>query len=273
MSRYVQPHITQFDGGHLQNEACVPASLANGIAASTGGARRPSSATVHALVPKAEESDPTKPGWSMVDADKAMGKIGVEFDRLDGWSFLESAHDAGQYIIVQGDSDVFSNSTCSGVYNGDHCVGGHPNENVVNGVEFWWIDDPVCKTGRWERKATIKAYAEKFAHAHGIPVRGGRFVRVVPLVAAPPKPPAVVLRYGGKRLSPAQRKVIRVPAGRLANVRTRPDRIRSGDVVQHLANGKTFTAYQRTATGVSLAGSRVWYGNAAGTRWLHITSF
>lgn len=272
-TRYVQPHVTQFDGGKYQSEACVPASIANGVGASTGGARRPTSAAVHAVIPKTAETDPHTAGWSEVDASRAAAKMGIPYTALDSWNLLEAAHDAGHYIRVIGDSDVFADSTCSGAFNGDHSIGVHPNERVLNGVELWWIDDPICKTGRWEAKTVIKRYADKLAGRTGRPVRGGRFDTKVPLVAAPPTQPTVVLRYGGARLTPRQVKRIKVPSGRRANVRTRPDRIRTGDVVAHLANGKTFTAYQRTKTGVSLAGSRVWYGNATGTRWLHVSSF
>ena len=83
MARYVQPHVTQFDGGAGQGEACVPASVANGIAASTGGARRPSSQTIHRLVPRSEETNPATPGWSMGDADNATGKM---LGRIEGRS-------------------------------------------------------------------------------------------------------------------------------------------------------------------------------------------
>lgn len=273
MSRYVQPHVTQFDGSVRQGEACVPASLANGVRATTGGSRMPTSASVHSLIPKAQETDPNSPGWSEVDADRAMEKMTIDYAPVKGWEALEAAHDRGQYVRIIGDSDVFSNATCSGAFDGDHSIGVHPNQKVVDGHELWWINDPICKTGRWERKSVIKAYATKLGDRTGRGILGGVFARVVPLVAAPPSAPTVVLRFGARKLTPRQVKRIRVPAGRLANVRTRPDRIRAGDVVARLANGKTFTAYQRTAFGVSLAGSKVWYGNAAGTRWLHVSAF
>jgi hypothetical protein len=269
MAYYVQPHVTQFDGGSKQGEACVPAALANGVAASTGGARKPASQTVHALIPKSQETDPSTPGWSMADADHAMAKIGIPFDRGSGWNHLEAAHGSGHYVIVQGDSDQFSNSTCSGKFNGAHCIGVHPKSQVVSGHTLWWIDDPICRTGRWERKSVIRDYAEKFNAS----VSFGSFTNAVPAVGAPPKPPTVVLRYGGTKLSPRQVKRIKVPAGRRANIRRRPDRIRAGDIVGTLANGRTFTAYQRTTHGASLAGSRVWYGDQAGARWLHSSSF
>jgi hypothetical protein len=273
MARYVQPHVSQFDGGTYQGQACVPASLANGVAAQSGGARRPTASQVHALIPRDEEQNPG-PGWSVVDADRAMRKLGVEFTPVNGWDMVEAAHDSGRYVTLAGDSDRFANSTCSGVFDGDHTIGVHPNQKTVDAVEVWWIDDPVCKTGRWERKSVIKAYAEKLASARGGSVVGGRFERVVPLTAEPAKPPTVVLRYGGKKLTPRQVKRIKVPSGRRANVRSRPDRIRPGDVTGNLANGRTFTAYQRTI-GVAPPGSssRSWYGDKAGTRWLHSTSF
>lgn len=82
------------------------------------------------------------------------------------------------------------------------------------------------------------------------------------------EPPTVVLRYGGKRTKPfPDRARVDVAAGRKANVRSRPDRIAPQYVVDHLADGALFVAYQRT-TGASVGGSRIWYGNRTGTRWL-----
>lgn len=272
MAFYVQPHVTQFDGDAGQGSACVPASLANGVAAVTGGARKPTSGGIHHLVPKREETDPGTAGWSMADADKAMGKLSIPFDvGHGGWDGVVAAHKAGHYLVLQGDSDRFGNGTCSGVFNGDHCCGIHPKTQVVDGHEWWWIDDPVCKTGRWERVSVLKAYAEKFSSS----IRYGVFPTVVPQVGAPPKPATVVLRYGGKKLAPRQVKRVKVPASRRANIRKRPDRIRASDVVGNLANGRTWVAYQVTRVGAKPPGSssRVWYGDAAGTHWLHSSSF
>lgn len=278
MTYYVQPHVTQFEAlDPLRGEACVPASVANGVGATTGGARRPSSTSVHRLIPKAEETNPTTPGWSIVDADRACAKMGIPFAPASGWDALEAAHDAGHYVIVQGDSDRFSDATCSGAFNGDHCIGVHPKAKVELGVEWWWIDDPICKTGRWEKKSTIRAYAEKYNSS----VSWGRFEGVVPQVAAPAPPPTVVRRYGG--VVSHGRKRVAVPAGRKANVRTRPTtaaglaKSRSGAPLNggsnRLPNRTVVEYWQVTKTGQRLAGSRTWYGDRTGTRWVHSTTF
>lgn len=270
MVLYVQPHVTQFDGDKRQGSACVPASLANGVGATTGGARRPAAGVIHALVAPHEEASPA-PGWNTEDADLAMQRYGMAFHPVEGWAALKEAHDAGHYIIVQGDSDRFSNSTCSGAFDGLHCIGAHPKETTINGKVAWWIDDPICKTGRWELEERIRVYADALPTPT---IRGGIFDSKVPAVpVAPPNPPTVVLRFGGHKLTPRQTKRIHVPAGRRANIRKRPDRLQARDIVGNLANGRTFVAYQRTVTGVLLAGSRVWYGDQTGTRWLHSSSF
>lgn len=81
--------------------------------------------------------------------------------------------------------------------------------------------------------------------------------------------PDVVLRYGGKRTTPfPDRTRVNVRAGRKANVRARPDRLGKQYIVDHKADGDLFVAYQRTTSGVLVSGSRVWYGNRTGTRWL-----
>lgn len=284
MSYYVQPHVCQFDGSSDQGSACVPTSCANGVAASTGGARRPAGVTIHRLIPQSEESDPHVPGWSIVDADRAMAKIGIPFtigDSSNGFDHLTASHNSGHYVILQGDSDHFSNATCSGAFDGDHCVGIHPRETVINGVEHWWLDDPICKTGRWERPAVLKAYAADFAARVG-GWRWGQFDHIVPQTSvAVPVPPAVTLRYGG--VASHGTKIIRVPAGRYANVRTRPTSAaslvagRSGSPLnggpRTLANGRKVEYFQVTRSGQLLAGSRVWYGDRSGTRWTHSSSF
>ncbi len=45
--------------------------------------------------------------------------------------------------------------TISGAFDGDHCIGVHPATKSVGGVTFWWIDDPLCPTGRWERASGL----------------------------------------------------------------------------------------------------------------------
>jgi hypothetical protein len=265
---YLNPHRTQFDGSPLERENCTPDAAANGANAATGGRVNKTGGQVRALIPRSQETDPSTPGWSIPDVDHAMAKLGVGFENRTGkgWAGLISALDTGHYAILQGDSDQFSNATCSGVFNGNHCIGIHPARRVVNGSTQHWINDGICKTGRWEYDYILRRYASKLAAN----IRFGVFTTAVPKAAAP-APATVTLRYGGVKLAKPVVKRIAVAAGTRANVRSRPTS--TATKVTTLANGATFTAYQVTSTGQLLAGSRRWLGDRTGTRWLHATSF
>lgn len=263
---YLNPHKTQFDGSRYASQNCTPTSGANGANASTGGRINKSGGQIRALIPRSAETDPRTPGWSLVDLDRAMAKIGVPFDNRTGkgWSAILAALKNGNYVALQGDSDRFSNSTCSGAFNGNHCIGIHPATRVVNLRRQHWIDDPICKTGRWEYDSVIKSYGAKLYYS----MRFGVFTNRVPRTSSSV---TVTLKYGGTKLSPPQTRRISVPSGQYANIRSRPTTAAS--VVGTLANGRTFTAYQVTKTGQTLAGSSTWYGDSTGNRWLHITAF
>lgn len=272
--RYLNPHKTQFDGSPLAGENCTPTSGANGANAATGGKVNRSGGSIRSLVPRGQETDPGNPGWSIPDLDKAMARLGVPYENQSGrgWAAVIFALNLGKYVTMQGDSDRFSNSTCSGAFNGNHCIGVHPASRVVNLRRQRWIDDPICKTGRWEYESVIHAYAAKISPT----IHYGVFTTAVPKATGTPTPPVVVtLKYGGTKLSPAQVKRIAVPAGQKANVRQRPTTAAALATAapKTLANGSTFTAYQVTKTGQLLAGSRTWYGDKSGNRWLHVTAF
>ena len=90
-------------------------------------------------------------------------------------------------------------------------------------------------------------------------------------VLFPDTEPHVHLRYGGKRSVPFPDRTTAWNANpRLKmNVRSRPDRLVASDVVDTLTYGEAFVAYQVTTTGILLAGSRKWFGDHNGTRWVH----
>jgi len=178
MSYYINRHISQFDGSAKQGSNCTPATGANGLAAVSGGTNVHTGAWVRAKVKPSEETNPLTPGWSLQDLDKAMARVPTFFGIHggEGWEKVVSAHNAGYYIAIQGDSDQFGNSTCSGAFDGLHCIGVHP---AMNGP-LWRIDDPICKAGRWENPATIRRYAEKLHPS----ILFGVFARVPILVWA-----------------------------------------------------------------------------------------
>jgi len=274
MGFYLQPHRSQYAvsaSAVTRSSGCTWTAGANGIAATTGGATRPTPDQVHRLVPVAMETNPATPGWSLSDLATALHRIGVPgVDRSgQGWGAVASTRASGRYLVVQGVSAAFSNETCSGSFDGDHAIGVHPRTKVdAAGVEWWWIDDPVCFTGRWERAAVLRRYAEALEPS----VLFLAFAGSVPATVAvkPPDPP-VTLRFHARQLNPAQGRTIRVPVGRLANVRTAPTT--AAAIASHLRRGSTFSAYQVTDAGERLAGSSRWYGDRSGTRWVHGSSF
>lgn len=87
----------------------------------------------------------------------------------------------------------------------------------------------------------------------------------------PDTEPHVHLRYkGSHRVSPFPKSLVVDPPGTSTgriNVRKGPSR--SYSVVTRLSAGATFVAYQATSEGQELAGSRTWYGNHDGSRWVH----
>jgi hypothetical protein len=177
---YQNPHRTQYDGVGIDvSSGCTWTSGTNGADAATGGKVSKTPSQVHALIPNAQETDPSTPGWSVVDLVHAMAKLGVPFvDRTGkGWAAVQAAHAAGQYVVLQGVSSHFGNNTCSGAFDGNHAIGAHPATSEGN----WWTDDPICKTGRWESPAILRAYAEALLPG----IRFGVFTTAVPKQPVP----------------------------------------------------------------------------------------
>ncbi len=190
---YVAPHVDQFDGSTFGDENCTPTTGANGANTTSGGKLNLTGASVRKLVARWEETNPATPGWSLPDLELAMsrvvsrtGVVAAEFINRggQGWTALMTALGLLQYVALQGDSDQFGNNTCSGAFNGDHCIGIHPATRVVFGRRQHWIDDPICPTGRWEFDSVIHNYAAKLNPN----IQFGVWTHPVPRAVAP-KPP------------------------------------------------------------------------------------
>lgn len=164
---YVQPHLSQYGydrSVRTRKSGCVWTSGANGVAAMSGGHYRPTPDDILGLLRPSEETNPLTPGWTLDDLHKALSRYGVlGFDIRSGTGRDGVLHELAQdrYIVIQGDSDQFP-SGCSGTFDGDHCIGWHPNHRWVSGHRQWWIDDPICPEGRWEYEWVLWRYAEKF---------------------------------------------------------------------------------------------------------------
>jgi len=161
-----------------RHSGCTWTSGAVGADAVTGGAKDRSPDYIHTLVKRDEETNPKLPGWSLGDLRLAMQRLGVLFDvRIgQGWGNLVNVHDAGHYVVLQGDSDQFGNNTCSGAFDGDHCIGIRPG----GASRSWLIDDPICTQARYESPTTLLRYARKLDRG----IRFGVFTTKVPSLPA-----------------------------------------------------------------------------------------
>lgn len=123
--------------------------------------------------------------------------------------------------------------------------------------------DSLAKTIRRVPQSAVKAAAEAMA----IDERGSRnrlFVgatKVLPPLGFVLYPTAVKTKPFPDRTRAAGKH------GQPVNVHSRP-RTGTASVVGTLATGKLFTAYQKVTHGDPFEGSRVWYGNRNGTRWI-----
>ena len=166
---YLNPHRSQYDGSPNQYTNCTPTAVANAANAATGGAYNKTGGQVRSLLRSWEETTPGG-GWSIWDADKAMGKVGIGFINASmsgrsstvGWNALINVLESGHSVVLQGESSAFSDKTCSGTFNGDHCIHIHPASRDLPAGRQRWIDDGVCKEGRWEFESTLKNYAMRY---------------------------------------------------------------------------------------------------------------
>lgn len=230
-------------------EGCVWTSLTNAIANAVGKVLSPD--TVHAQVKLSEEVNPKTPGWHLDDAALAARRLGYGFVNRSGSGFaqMRQASDNGFMVLLQGDSDQFSDDTCSGVFDGLHCIAVHPERNVAGEPLIY---DPICKRFRYESWATLKRYADKLS----VRTFWGQLMDQV-------------ARVDGLRLYPGARKTVPYPDRvRLAddhvNVHSKPQ-AGASTVIRTIVGktGQLWTPSQR----IQVAGAW-WYGNKLGTRWI-----
>lgn len=180
---YRNEHWSQYDrraSSDTHRFGCTWTSLRNGVDAVTGGKINKTPDYVHNLVKRSEETNPTKPGWSLIDARRAAERMGIQLivRTGDGWQALLEALNSGQPVLLQGDSDVFSNATCMGQFDGDHCILVHPERDTLRRQ----LDgDPICPGYRWIGRSLLREYASKFNPGISFAV----FNRRVPLLLEP----------------------------------------------------------------------------------------
>lgn len=184
------PHRSQFDRSTYADENCGPTTVANGANTVTSGRISKTGGDVRKLVKRSEETKPKDPGWSIPDCVKAAARLGVPLidHSQDGIAAMFAYLDVGYYVLAQGDSDQFGNQTCSGAFNGPHCIGINPAHDIVGGRSMHWINDPICPSGRWEWDDTLRHYVAKIDPRGRFAIFRTLVPRVAPPTDAPPPP-------------------------------------------------------------------------------------
>jgi hypothetical protein len=283
----------KIDGLELGWVSCTAYAMAMGIDAATAGARRPSGAKVRKL------TDDTEGGLKLRQvADVALETYGVRVAVRTGWNTIAPARAAqllrsGRGFLLQGNTEallgtksqstigpcnhaVWVNEVKGGtddrpdkalVYDpaadGRHRVG----RDFANGPRWW----------PWERVLDFAADLRPDREDGPRLGKGKLYAGFVPRRPDTPEAPDagdsdVVLRPGASRTKPFPDRVrTNVRKGHRINIRSRPDRLRPGDILDRVPDGALFIAFQRLKDGATPpgGGSSIWFGNRDGTEWIH----
>ena len=277
MTAYRPAFVKQLDGSRFAGTNCTCAAGAMALDRDTLGKKRSTGAIIRSL------TGDTSGGTNQRQVAAAIeGHYGIQLDVKADISYADGLKrlDAGEGMMLAGAERATHGTKweASPTFMGNHQWFDNErrkNSQVAGGYEHL-IYDPladgrragIAKSPFWVPENVVFDFARRLdLNGNGTLLGYGKFWSVF----THDTEPHFVARYGGVRLSPAQVKVIKVPSGLKANERSRPTTAASR--TRALANGTKWTAYQKTTTGQLLAGSRVWYGNIDGTRWLHVTAF
>lgn len=197
----------------------------------------------------------------------------INFDPRYGlpWSTFVSEVKKGRGAVLQGRYYVFKGTKlwATDSFTGNHAV--YINEVRWNSTlkrnEFLMYD-PLADGRRnfyhgptWVAESLLKKFAGALVLNERTDSRVG-FGKCYAMFTRDTEP-ALVLKYGGTAYT---KTVFAKVAG--ARVRISPN-VGTTKIVRTLALNAPFAARQRTTTGALVNGSRVWYGDATGTQWVH----
>lgn len=275
------PHRVQFvkqlDGSRYAGLNCTCACAAMAADRNTIGQRRYTAATIRGL------TGDTSGGTTLRQVDAALAKVGLNLDvrtPMPVSTFDASLRD-GRGAILQGSSRATKGSRyqASETFAGNHAwwVNEGRGWRIVNG--FWTPTDYLVfdPLGDGRRPAIVKSpfwlprsYLLTFARLLDVDGNGnllgpGRVFAALSKDTEPHFHP----HYGGRATSPfPDRTRATAPKGKTVNVRTSPNH-HLDNVIAQLEDDEVFTAYQKTTEGSEFNGSRVWYGDHQGSRWVH----
>lgn len=273
---YRPPHIKQLDGSRYAGLNCTMASLAMAIVRHQKGINPPGTAMWY---PKpwdlrAKTGD-TSGGTNLAQAEAVAKKAyGVDLDVQQGisWGTFRTNIKKGRGAILQGSYYKWQGTVYDGSragFNGNHAV--YVNEvryNTSKSRYEYLVYDPlwdgrrsnIHKGPMWVPESWLKVFAGYLNLSN----TGTRRLGVGKAYAAFTRDtePDVVLRAGAVAVA----RVTYYARYNGAIVRYGP--WTSSSVVAKLAKGAPFVVYQRYDKGTLVDGSRIWFGDATGKRWI-----
>lgn len=271
----------KIDGQSLGWVSCTAYAMAMGIDRATLGAQRPSGCEVRRFT-----KDTVEGLFLRQVADVAQEAFGVRVKVRTGPRVCTPAVAArqarlGRGFVLQGNTrPLLTTKFKSNETPANHAVWVNEVRGGTDEVpDEAFVFDPAADHRRhdisqgpaWWPWETVLAFAAALALSGGEHPRtlgaNRMYAGFVPRTKT-----ELAFKFGGAKTTPFPDRVrADAPKGHRVNVRRRPDRLQSVDIVDRLHDGELFVAFQRTEAGARPPGSRsrIWYGNREGTEWIH----
>lgn len=272
--RWHEKFIKQLDGSRFAGENCTMASAAMGGYRQTLGARILSVAGLRRL------SGDTVGGTNLDQAKFALGRAGIVgmYGPFRGISMVSFYHNLKGWrgSLVQGSSAATKGTRyqASTTFSGNHCWYAFRGVNWFKSGSVWlpeYVDvmDPLADgRRRGIAKSPLRvprATFEKFCAGLSLGdyrLGRGKVYALFTKVTIPHRHK----KYGGYAVTPVNK---RLKPG--YNIRSKPSTAAS-TVLRKSRRDEALGVYQKKTDGPSLGGSRVWYGDHSGTRWVHVSA-
>lgn len=272
MTVYRPPFIKQLDGSLFGGRNCTMASASMAAIRHTRGVNPPGTATWYPTPAYLRgRTGDSSGGTTLAQADAVLLKlynINLDVEYLLPWASFRNRIVSGEGAILQGGYAPIraTKYTGSETFTGNHAV--YVNEarynESANRWEYLWYD-PLCdgrregiaKGPQWLPESLVRKFSDSLIISGTTKIKAGYVY-----AAFTKDTEDVILKFGGTKLAtPATFRASR-------DVRIRRSPHIASDTARTVTAGTLFRAYQKTATGDSLGGSRVWYGNQDGVQWI-----
>lgn len=277
MSVYRPPFIKQLDGSRYAGLNCTMASAAMAAVRHTRGANPAGTAPWYPTPSYLRgRTGDSSGGTTLAQADSVLIRlynINLDIEYNLGWEDFLQRVLHGEGAILQGGYSAIRGTKYSGseTFGGNHAV--YINEakwnETFNRWDFLWYD-PLCdgrragipKGPQWVPGWLVK----KFASALMV-TANSRIGANQTYCAFTRDTEDVIEKFGGVKLA----SPVVFEATKDNNARRAP-RLNS-DTARRYTIGELFKAFQKSSIGNLVGGSRIWYGDADGTRWVPAAYF